>query len=82
MKKISYQFNAGTDEAPILIDKEIRFPNTAYESTLAIAAQEAYNSEYIVEEDEETIPTEQEDTAAMLIDHEYRLTLLELGITE
>lgn len=27
-------------------------------------------------------PTEAEDTAAMLIDHEYRLTLLELGITE
>lgn len=26
-------------------------------------------------------PTEAEDTAAMLIDHEYRLTLLELGIT-
>ena len=27
-------------------------------------------------------PTEAEDTAAMLVDHEYRLTLLELGITE
>lgn len=28
------------------------------------------------------VPTEQEDTAAMLVDHEYRLTLLELGLTE
>lgn len=27
-------------------------------------------------------PTEAEDTAAMLIDHEYRLTLMELGLTE
>lgn len=27
-------------------------------------------------------PTEADDTAAMLVDHEYRLTMLELGITE
>ncbi len=27
-------------------------------------------------------PTAQEDMDAMLIDHEYRLTLLELGVTE
>lgn len=27
-------------------------------------------------------PTEEDDTASMLIDHEYRLTLLELGIYE
>lgn len=27
-------------------------------------------------------PTEEDDTAAMLVDHEYRLTLLELGLTE
>lgn len=27
-------------------------------------------------------PTEADDTAAMLVDHEYRLTLLELGISE
>ena len=30
----------------------------------------------------EAIPTEAEDIAAMLVDHEYRLTLLELGISE
>lgn len=30
----------------------------------------------------EAIPTESDDIAAMLIDHEYRLTLLELGISE
>lgn len=27
-------------------------------------------------------PTAQEDMEAMLVDHEYRLTLLELGVTE
>lgn len=27
-------------------------------------------------------PTEEEDIAAMTVDHEYRLTLLELGLTE
>lgn len=30
----------------------------------------------------EPSPTETEDTAAMLIDHEYRLTLMELGLSE
>lgn len=28
------------------------------------------------------VPTEQDDTNAMLVDHEYRLTLLELGLTD
>lgn len=31
---------------------------------------------------QESSPTEAEDTAAMLIDHEYRLTLMELGLSE
>lgn len=30
----------------------------------------------------ERVPTEEEDTAAMLVDHEYRLTMLELGLTD
>lgn len=30
----------------------------------------------------EPAPSEAEDTAAMLVDHEYRLTLLELGVAE
>lgn len=29
-----------------------------------------------------SVPTEEDDTAAMLVDHEYRLTLLELGLME
>lgn len=31
---------------------------------------------------EEKKPTAQDDTDAMLIDHEYRLTMLELGVNE
>lgn len=34
------------------------------------------------EVEEEDTSTPQDDTDAMLIDHEYRLTLLELGISE
>lgn len=33
-------------------------------------------------EPEEPEPTQEEDSAAMLVDHEYRLTLLELGLVE
>lgn len=33
-------------------------------------------------EDEVATPSESDDTAAMLVDHEYRLTLLELGLSE
>ena len=33
-------------------------------------------------ESTKSTPTAQDDTDAMLVDHEYRLTLLELGITE
>lgn len=31
---------------------------------------------------ERSEPTEEEDISALIVDHEYRLTLLELGITE
>ena len=34
------------------------------------------------EPEAETEPTAQDDTDAMLVDHEYRITLLELGLTE
>lgn len=33
-------------------------------------------------EEAEVEPSEEDDTASMLVDHEYRLTLLELGLTE
>lgn len=49
-----------------------------------LAKQEALNGEVTLVEvaDEERIPSPQDDIDAMLIEHEYRLTLLELGLTE
>ena len=36
----------------------------------------------ILIEDEVMAPSAQDDTDAMMVDHEYRLTMLELGLTE
>jgi len=44
------------------------------------AAREAWQASLPPEAEPE--PTEQEDASAMLVDHEYRLTLLELGLAE
>ena len=95
MKIIKYQLctsvNQGTEEEPkwedALYPVEIRCTADNLEANEAIAQKEAYNGEYTIEDDgvEETmIPTTQDDTDAILIDHEYRLTLLELfsNITE
>ena len=92
MKRITYKFmsevNHGTETEP-----DIRkFFNTAtiecgedtFESNFASAQRNSCNGEITVEDipDLETEPSQEEDTAAMLVDHEYRLTLLELGLTE
>ena len=57
--------------------------DTVFHANYAMAQAEAYNGEVIVEEipDLETEPSQEEDTAAMLVDHEFRLTLLELGLS-
>lgn len=44
-------------------------------------AWEVWQAEHPPVPDAEPEPAEAEDTAAMLVDHEYRLTLLELGIS-
>mgnify|MGYP003307176918 CR=1 FL=1 len=84
-KFLSCEVNHGTEKNPnieqIFLDKSMGW-NEANEE---IAKKEAYNGEYTIEDDgvEEVMePTAQDDTDAMLIDHEYRLTLLELGISE
>ena len=51
---------------------------TAYEPN--VEAWEAWKAS--LPEPEEPEPTEEEDTSAMLIDHEYRLTMLELGLAD
>ena len=45
-------------------------------------ALDSYIAEHTEAPDKEPEPTEEDDTAAILIDHEYRLILLELGLTE
>lgn len=51
---------------------------TAYESNTE--AWEAWKESLPDPAEEE--PSEEEDTAAMLVDHEFRLTMLELGLSE
>lgn len=45
-------------------------------------ALDAYLASLPADEPTEEEPSEADDTASMLIDHEYRLTLLELGLTD
>lgn len=42
----------------------------------------AIGTAYAPPDPEPDPPTEAEDVAALVVDHEYRLTLLELGLTE
>lgn len=44
--------------------------------------EQGYTWELEPEAEAEPEYSEADDTAAMLVDHEYRLTLLELGLTE
>lgn len=82
--KIMQEVNTGTEDTP---DIQQHFygvvlgpmPDSSFDANYAIALSEAYGEITVEEiEDEEPEPTEEEDTAAMLIDHEYRLTMLEL----
>ena len=81
-KFLSCEVNNGTEENPII--EQIFLTKSMSWSTVAenIAKEEAYNGEYEIYDDGEpepvVEPTPQEDTDAMLIDHEYRLTMLEL----
>ena len=90
-KIISYKFiagerNIGTKEKPIMEQivrsAEIVCPTQAvYDANYPIAEKEAIEGSIEIsgEFDEvSTEPTAQDDTDAMLVDHEYRLTLLEL----
>lgn len=54
------------------------------ETDIEAARLRSVDGEVTVEEisDPQSTPTQEEDTAAMLVDHEFRLTLLELGLNE
>lgn len=45
-------------------------------------AWEAWKASLPEETEQEAEPSAQDDTDSMLVDHEYRITLLELGITD
>lgn len=88
-KFLSCEVNHGTEESPdieqILLDKEIECNTQAdYDANYPVAEKEAVGEIVVEGKFDEVIvkPSAQEDTDAMLIDHEYRLTLLELGLTE
>lgn len=82
--------NHGTESEPnmeqIILDKTIACADRiAYDANYPIAEKEAISGTIAVFGDfdrEGAVPSAQEDTDAMLIDHEYRLTLLELGMRE
>jgi hypothetical protein len=67
-------------------EKPIMTDNGAYRYKLIDGKPVECTQDEIVQQEEANKPIEtysaQDDTDAMLVDHEYRLTLLELGITE
>lgn len=85
MKVIRYylctNINYGTEEEPKIVENLSPVKMGWSKANEEIAKKEAHNGEYTIEDDgveEVTEPTAQDDTDAMLIDHEYRLTMLEL----
>lgn len=69
------------EENPALYEWDHMIPLYKYESGVVVRrTQEEIDAEIAALPVPESIPTEQDDTAAMLVDHEYRLTLLELGV--
>ncbi|MBR2894991.1 MAG: hypothetical protein IKC03_04960 [Oscillospiraceae bacterium] len=78
-----YQFRLfpGGEENPALREWEHMIPLYKYENNEVMRrTQEEIDADIAALPVPESVPTEQDDTAAMLVDHEYRLTLLELGV--
>lgn len=79
-----YQFRLfpGGEENPALFDWDGRIPLYVYEDGAVRArTQEELQADREALPVPEVTPTAQDDTDAMLVDHEYRLTLLELGVS-
>lgn len=87
---------AGTAVVPEELDDGVFYENNGFvtltldgdvvaamtANTAARAAWLASLPASLPEPEPEPAATEEEDRDAMLVDHEYRLTLLELGVTE
>lgn len=74
MKWLKYHYRSGDRLIPMLV------PDS--QAGLAMAQKEADGEIVPYDDGEQTIPTAQDDTDAMLVDHAYRITLLELGLSE
>lgn len=86
---VSAEINTGSIEHPViekmLLQKQIECSTEIeFSNNYKIAESEACSEILVTGEFDEIFvePTAQDDTDAMLVDHEYRLTLLELGLTE
>ena len=80
-----YQFRLfpGGEENPFLYAYDHMIPLYKYEDgEVKKRTQEEIDADIAALPVAEDVPTEEEDTAAMLIDHEFRLTMLELGLSE
>lgn len=73
MKWLKYHYRSGDRLIPMLV------PDS--QAGLAMAQKEADGEIVPYDDGVQTIPTAQDDTDAMLVDHEYRITLLELGLS-
>lgn len=80
-----YQFRLfpGGEENPALFDFEHDVPLYAYEQgAVRTRTQAEIDADTTHIPTPEAVPTAQDDTDAMLVDHEYRIALLELGLSE
>lgn len=80
-----YQFRLfpGGEENPPLYDWNGMIPFYKWDGSQVIRrTQEEVEADRAALPVPEAAPTAQDDTDAMMVDHEYRLTMLELGLTE
>ena len=79
--KICNRANIGNEENPIWISSFFEKTIPATGRNEEIAKVEAYNGEYtIIDDGQPDIVNVADDVDNMLVDHEYRLTMLELGM--
>ena len=70
------------EELTIPVGEEPSIIPTVTACTPNTEAWEAWRASLPEETEPAEEPTAQDDTDAMLVDHEYRITLLELGVTD
>lgn len=79
MKILRYRFlSAETDNEQIFLEKSMGWN----EDNEAVAKQEAYNGEYIIEDDGQPEPSVQPTDAERIAELEEALALLLSGVTE